>query len=243
MPIVLLLMITGLGIFWVHRSLEAARIVELKGVRLSGLTQLTAKDVINLAGVKKGMDLFDLKLESISTPLLTHPRIRSVQVKKMYPNHLSIQIVERESVLQIYIPDQKLYYLIDEEGVLLPDKSAEPFPDFYIYFDESVRKSVGKVGNVYESSYLGTLLDHRDAIQATGGLGEETISKIRVDSLGFWYFVTEDGIEFRIGDNFENLSKIENMKALLESDVRAKVSYLDLRFQDVIVKTQTKKKN
>jgi len=169
--------------------------------------------------------------------------IRSVQVKKIYPNHLSIQIVEREPVLQIYIPEQKLYYLIDEEGVLLPEKSTQPFPDFYIYFDESVRKSEGKVGNVYESFHLKTLLAHRDAIQATGGLGEETISKIRVDSLGFWYFVSEDGIEFRIGDNFENLSKIENIKTLLKSDVRAKVSYLDLRFKDVIVKTQTKKKS
>jgi len=230
---------TGFGIFWVHQSLEAARIMELKGIRLVGLKQLTASEVIKMAGVKKGIDLFNLKLDQVSEPLLAHPRIRSVSVKKIYPNQLEISLIERKPVFQIFVPQIKSYHLIDEEGVLLPDINTEPFDNFFVYSDEQVKETPEKVGQTYDSKYLETLLAAYKQVQSELDISGETIHEIYVDRLGFWSLITFDQIEFRIGDDFNNLQKMESVMPLLKEEVRDKVSYMDLRFQDVIVKNKS----
>jgi cell division septal protein FtsQ len=240
LPLVVLLVMTGFGIFWVHQSLEAARIMELKGVRLVGLKQLTASEVIKMTGIKKGVDLFNLKLDEVSEPLLAHPRIRSVSVKKIYPNDLEISLIERKPVVQIFVPQTKSYHLIDEEGVLLPDTGSEPFDNYFVYSDEEVKMIPEKVGKMYGSHYLEILLAAQSQIQSELDISGETIHKIYVDRLGFWSFITNDEIEFRIGDDFSNLQKMESVKPLLKEGVRDKVSYMDLRFQDVIVKNKSK---
>jgi len=71
-------------------------------------------------------------------------------------------------------------------------------------------------------------------------LKKERIRKVEVDEIGFWRFITEGGIHFRVGDELENLLKAEGVEVLLKSDVRSNIDYLDLRFQDVIVKVKKK---
>jgi len=190
--------------------------------------------------LKKGIDLFNLKLDQVSEPLLAHPRIRSVSVKKIYPNDLEISLVERKPVVQIFIPQTKSYRLIDEEGVLLPDSGSEPFDNFFVYSDEEVKETPRKVGEIYDSKHLETLLAAHTQIQSELNISGEMIHEIYVDRLGFWSFITNDKIEFRIGDDFSNLQKMESIKPLLKEGVRDKVSYMDLRFQDVIVKNKSK---
>jgi cell division septal protein FtsQ len=238
LPLFLLIGLTGAGILWVHQSLYAARIMELEKVRIKGLETLTATDILKLADIKKGLNLLDLDLKARVKQVSQDPRIRSVAFKKIFPNRLEIRIQERRAFLQIYEPHEKLFYFIDEEGVLLPGPSHKPQADFMIFSDASLESGSRrfKQGEKYASVHFPEIFQNFEMLENDPLLEEEKIREIRVDELGFWTFVTEDKIEFRIGNSFKNLEKLDNFKILLHSEVRGTLDYLDLRFQDVIVK-------
>lgn len=240
LPLILLIGLTTGGIFWVRQSLYAARIMELEKVRINGLETLTVPEVLKMTDIRKGINLLDLDLASRVKKLSGDPRIRSVSFKKVFPNRLEIRIQERRPVLQVYSEKTKLYYPIDEEGVALPGSSAETLPDLMVYQDAALSSASLTQGGRYASEHLKDVMANFETLQGDPLMDEEKINQVRVDDLGFWSFVTEDGIEFRVGNSFENLEKLENFKILLHSEVRQTLDYLDLRFQDVVVKIKTK---
>ena len=233
-------MVTILCFFWVHRSLDAARLMELQGIRILGLEKVTPGEVLKLTELKKGMDLLEIKLDELVEVALTHPRIRKAKFKKIFPNRLEARIEERSPVLQIYSPFKEQYFLIDQDGVLLPDVSSDPHPEFLIYSDTSVRPIPHMVGTDYHSSHIIQISEYMDSLKNSSLFQKEQIQKVYVNEIGFWTFVTREGIEFRVGNDLNNLGKIRNIETLLHSDVRGKLHYLDLRFQDVIVKLKKK---
>jgi len=235
-PIFLLVGLTAGGIFWVHQSLYAARIMELERVRIHGLETLTVPEVLKMTDIRKGINLLDLDLDSCVKKLTQDPRVRRASFKKVFPNRLEIRIQERHPILQVYSEKTKLFYPIDEEGAVLPGAQPELIPELMVFQDVALDTASLKQGGLYGSKHLKEVLDNFESLQDDPLLDEEKIDRIRVDELGFWTFVTEDGIEFRVGNSFENLEKLENFKVLLHSEVRQTLDYLDLRFQDVVVK-------
>jgi len=236
LPFILLLVITGTGIFWVHQSLHAARILELEGIKIIGIEKLNAREVIAMTGFKKGLSLLSLDLTSAVQKIGQHPRVHSVGLRKIYPNQVEIRIQEREAFLQIFSPRSQKYFWIDRHGFLLPEFSEKPTGGYLIYEDLNLRPVPTQPGKRYASFYLESLADFLDHSRESSLFERERIKKVSVDELGFWTFVTEEKIEFRIGEQFENLEKLENFGTVLHSEVRNTLRYLDLRFQDVVVK-------
>jgi cell division protein FtsQ len=239
-PFALLLVLAVGAFLWVHKSLYAARFMELKGVQIIGLEKLTANEIVKHAHLKKGINLLEMDLDRLVKSVLEHPRVRTVKFKKVFPNRLEIYLEERKPVLQIYVPENKLYYLLDQDGVLLPAPSIKPFEGFLIYSDVSARPVPKMEGEYYPSERIGKITDFLKQANNNSILEEEKIRKVEVDEIGFWRFITEGGIHFRVGDELENLRKIEGAELMLNSDVRGNIDYLDLRFKDVIVKVKKK---
>jgi cell division protein FtsQ len=242
-PFLAVLLLTAAGIFWVRHALYAAKILTLEKVRLIGLETLKPEEVLKEANIRRGTNLLELDLDGILKGLKKDPRVRTVALKKIFPNRLEIRIEERRPVLQVYAPRGHLYYLIDEDGYLLPNPSQKPPAEFLVFEDRKVAGFPEHPGARYFSKNLEKLLNYFEGLENDPLITEEHVRRVRVDEIGFWTLVTEDGIEFRIGEDFDNLSKLENFKVLLHSEVRQTLDYLDLRFQDVVVKIKREKKN
>jgi hypothetical protein len=77
----------------VHSSLFLVRVVEVTGTDMSGVDGPLAQSVSDLAAVPVGkVNLFDVNLGDIETRVLSNAWIRSVKLKKNFPQTLSIEV-------------------------------------------------------------------------------------------------------------------------------------------------------
>ena len=77
----------------VHSPLFLVKVVEVSGTESAGLDAPLAQAVTDLAAVPVGKaSLFDLDLGQIESRVLTNPWIRSVRVKKSFPQTLAIEV-------------------------------------------------------------------------------------------------------------------------------------------------------
>lgn len=92
-------------------------------VLVQGNARYTAQEIIDVAGVDKGDNLFALRTSAIVQRLQGRlPYIRSVSVRRLLPDTLSITVVEGEAVAAVAQDGQ--WWLIDEDCKLLERASA-----------------------------------------------------------------------------------------------------------------------
>ena len=107
------ILFNSLGNFIVHSSW-----LSLKDVRFEGCQHVTPQELMKLAGVKKGMNIFDLNLEKVAQRLKGNPWVKEVKIKRVFPHRLQISIKERIPVALAY---HKRLLLVDNEGVLFKE--------------------------------------------------------------------------------------------------------------------------
>lgn len=86
-------------------------------VQVEGLRTLEAADVVRLAGLHVGQDLFSVNLAHARQELLLQPRIAGARVERRWPRGLRIRIEERVPVMLVR---HGVPWEVDSAGVLLP---------------------------------------------------------------------------------------------------------------------------
>ncbi|MCX7824193.1 MAG: FtsQ-type POTRA domain-containing protein [Verrucomicrobiae bacterium] len=91
--------------------------------------RLAREQIIQLAGVHEGQNIFTLDLAAIRDALETHPVIRKAEILRQMPNKLRIIVSERVPIAMFYTRPQQgaarreavpsVSYLIDNEGVVM----------------------------------------------------------------------------------------------------------------------------
>ena len=68
-------------------------------------------------------------------------------------------------------------------------------------------------------------------------LRRERITRLAVDRLGNWSIILEDGTKIKVGRDWDfSDSKRAVLKSILTSSDRSAISYIDARFDNVVVK-------
>jgi cell division protein FtsQ len=70
--------------------------LRLDAITISGVRELTAKEVLAAAGINDRTSLLMLDAHALRDRLKTLPLVQDVDVRKLYPNRLMIDIVERK---------------------------------------------------------------------------------------------------------------------------------------------------
>lgn len=92
-------------------------------VVVKGNQRYTAQQIIEVTGVKQGDNLFGLSADRISRRLQNRlPYIRSVSVRRLLPDTLSITVVEGKSVAAVAQGDK--WWLMDGDGKLLEEGTS-----------------------------------------------------------------------------------------------------------------------
>lgn len=95
---------------------------QLKYIVVQGNRHLKEKDIIRLAGINPGINIFQADLRQGRANLLTHPLIKKATLYRRLPATVVIDITEREPIA--VISDRDRFLLVDEEGYCLEIKEG-----------------------------------------------------------------------------------------------------------------------
>ncbi|MCQ4637191.1 FtsQ-type POTRA domain-containing protein [Anaerovorax odorimutans] len=117
---VLLLILICVGLyFFLHSS-----VFNIKTINTSESSHFTAQQIQEMAGLKKGMNLFEFKGGKCEDKLEENPYVQEARVKRKLPGTVSIELTERKE-MAILAKDSQ-FVVIDGEGIVLQVAQQAP---------------------------------------------------------------------------------------------------------------------
>ncbi|MEK6683140.1 MAG: FtsQ-type POTRA domain-containing protein [Nitrospirota bacterium] len=111
------LMLAAWSVNTVMQAMTHSRFFELQEIRTRGLERLDEADVLERLRPASGEALFDLDLVSLQGTLLAEPWIKEVNLRREYPNRLSVQVIERYPVA--VLAGRPVEAIVDETGAVI----------------------------------------------------------------------------------------------------------------------------
>ncbi|MBI2370341.1 MAG: FtsQ-type POTRA domain-containing protein [Deltaproteobacteria bacterium] len=93
-----------------HAGFFRVRVVEVEGAQ-----KVARAELLDLAGVHAGEPLVGVDIAGVARQVQRHPWVAAVQVRRAFPDRLSLRVQERQPVA--IVSAQALYY-VDSEGVV-----------------------------------------------------------------------------------------------------------------------------
>jgi cell division protein FtsQ len=105
-----------------------------RDIRIEGTVTLTREDVLRLAGIGPGTNVFHLDADAVARALVADPWIAAASVERHLPGTVVIRLQEREPIARSTIGSTTV--VLSGDGVVLPGASAGGLPE--------IRASVGE---------------------------------------------------------------------------------------------------
>jgi len=217
---VIILSLLGVAVvaYLVIHSLRAITFFPVSEICVTGNRHLTDEELRSLSGVQVQTSLLALSGTAVSRQLLKSPWIRSVNVRKQFPETLSLVINEAEPFALLDMKGR--LFLVDEKGTLLEELRDNPVPFLPVIAGDPFQQKEG----FSEALSLAKVMNEkgftaeRDQIEIIADRPEELT-------------VIMDGTRVKIGSG-DYEQKLERL-ITLEEEVRNRgipVEYIDLRF-------------
>lgn len=111
----LALVVLGMGLFAGYHFLRTSPRFAIAGVEVLGATHMSREEVIAVAGVAVGSNIFALDTDQVEKRLEQLPWVKQVEVHRQLPRTLEIKITERVAVAAVNTDG---LYLMDAAGTL-----------------------------------------------------------------------------------------------------------------------------
>jgi cell division protein FtsQ len=98
-----------------------------RDVRIEGTVTLTREDVLRLAGIGPGTNVFHLDTDAVARALVTDPWIATASVERHLPGTVVIRVQEREPIARATTGSTTV--VLAGDGVILPGASADGLPE------------------------------------------------------------------------------------------------------------------
>lgn len=216
-------------------------IFNISTVKASNNRNVTQDEILALAGISPGTNIFQLDQELTCRSVKMHPMVKDAQIIRHLPSTIEIRITERKS--WAVIPYEDVFLLIDNEGVCidklnqLPDQgipiiTMDKVPDRVNLGQAVAPEAVKMINKVWAA------LDEDD---------KQNISQFHFRNQDKSILIyTLRGTEIRFG-NLERLdekaayfSEVIQIESKFEKEGKEILDYVDLRFKgQPVVKTRT----
>jgi cell division septal protein FtsQ len=187
-----------------------------------------------LLGISKGNNIFNQDLKELEYIIVRmHPELKAIVVQRLFPDTLRVAYEQRKPVCQV---QSGYFYLVSDDGVILPRPQAKQQPGLIIVsglkvsgenrpqsarFDEALKRAIDIVKDIQESdisSYQNKIVEINIFDIHNPALFLDDNTRIEI---GEYSFKDKAGVLVQILDELES----KNRKA------RA----IDLRFDDIVV--------
>jgi len=234
--IVLLLFTALISVYlFLHSS-----IFRIRSIEVSGNNRVNSEEVLALAGLAAGTNIFAFEESSVIKTLELHPIIKNVEVKRKLNMSVAIQVVERQ--VWAIIPYGELFLCIDDQGVCFDKLNMTPIDNCPLITLQTPPEyvSLGQAVNIQATNMISQVWNAIPAEQ------RPYISEFHyVNDDGTLKIYTVKGTEVRFG-NLERLDEKAKTFAQviqLENDLnkqgRDVLEYVDIRFKgEPVVKTR-----
>jgi cell division septal protein FtsQ len=200
-------------------------------VELTGLSRVEAAEIEPLVADLAGQNLFLAPVEVVESRLEAHPRIARVSSRRVLPNRLTCDVVEREPVALLFTDR---FFEIDGEGMVMPGDEFTPMLDLPTITGVSPRSV--RAGRLCEDPRVRGALEALVVCRTLGGKFADEISEVRATAAGLSIRSLTDDCELLVGDTeFEKrLRKFFLLREAL-SDRSHATGLIDLRFENQVV--------
>jgi cell division septal protein FtsQ len=215
---VIMVAVVGLGVKL------AARTFTVQNIIVSGNYHLEDHQIIKNSEIREDDSLIELSLQEVKTRFMDNAWIRDVSLRKEFPDTVSILIKEASPKVLLSLKGE--IFLADERGEVLEKIDGEGTPFLPV---------INNIDPVKSADALSEALKLVEVISDKGIIeGKESI-EIGLESYGLAMKI--DGEVVKVG--YENYSEKFDKWKVLEPEIRKRegdIKYVDLRFDDVIVK-------
>lgn len=235
--IALLLLLVLICIYlFLHSS-----IFTISTIRTSSNQNVTREEILALAGISPGTNIFQLDQELTCRSVKMHPMVKDAQIIRHLPSTIEIKITERKS--WAVIPYEDVFLLIDNEGVCLDKLTLLPQTNIPIITMEKLPERVN-LGQAVAPEAVKMISKVWASLDADD---KHNISQFHYRNQDKSLLIyTLRGTEIRFG----NLERLEEKTAYFgeaikieskfEKEGKEVLDYVDLRFKGYpVVKTRT----
>ena len=235
-PVFLIVFLSSAVYVGVREALYADPNLSIQEITIAPADTLTTSQKGKLETLLMGKNILEINIFDISRDLERDPWIENAKVIKKFPTSVSVEIVRRLPFAYIRFSKKGSYSLISEDGVIL-----ETVKDHNVVGLKIDALSLGgkrpAVGRKMEIKGFYEAVQFIAAFQNHSFSKVETISKIELDHLGNVTIRLGAGPDVRLGKRpIQSLESFDKLLPLLENSRRKKIDYVDLQFDNVIVK-------
>lgn len=107
-----------------ERHLRSSKSFATRVVELSGEERLTRAELLHVAGLAEGQNVFEQSPEEAQERLIAHPWIATAHVTRRLPDTYLVDVVEHRPVAVLVL--ERLYLVGDDGGVFKPLEPGDP---------------------------------------------------------------------------------------------------------------------
>lgn len=217
LPVVLLVAL----IYMVSTAVKSA--FHVRSVVITGNEHLTDEELKSMAGLSSNENLFRVSSRKISSKMTESPWIRSVAVRKEFPDRLLIHIREAEPFALLDMKGK--LFIVDDRGAMLEELGEIAVPFLPVISSNPYREKEAFLEAITLAKAIKNtgLLSRKDHIEIISHKSQEMSVNI-------------DGIVVKVGAG-EYAEKLARL-AEIEQEIKNRnisVDYIDLRFANRVL--------
>ncbi len=205
--------------FFLHSS-----VFSVKEIRVSGTKQLSPQEVVALADLKKGVNIFKTNLIKAKERIAVHPLVKQVEISREFPATIVIEITERKPIG--LIPDRGWFVVVSEDGAYLA--RVNNLSSINLPIITGVKTGSSGPGQKIADERLKTALDY---LKATPLNIRAAVSEINVSDLNNIRMFTIDKAEVRFGDSARINEKIQLYQEVISQNYQSRIQYIDISYK------------
>ncbi len=186
----------------------------VREVEIEGNRKIPKETLLSLLALEGMPNLFTLRLRDVAKRLESHPWVDQVKVRKVFPDKIEVQIVERRPIAILQL--EQLYY-IDDKGVIFSpvgDKDEYNFPFLTGLNRKALQRNPGDANRLIMKALELLKIVEREKASPLAEISEVHME----EAFGVHYFTQAEGLEVRLGweDFREKLKRL----SLIWSDLQ-----------------------
>ena len=235
-PFVALGLILGLLFFGVRRVLYADSSLTVQKIMVDPIDGLSSTERQSLESRLLGKNILKIDVHRVAKELEKDPEIQIARVTRHLPSLLQIEVEKRKPIAFIQLSPRGSFGLISEDGMIL-DVVRDHNTSLVLVEAYGLDKKEPHMGLKVKQKGFQEAMKFLKAFWEHPLAHQETVTKMSLDHLGNVSVILGSGPEIRLGRQpFETLGSIEKIIPLLEGENRKGIEYVDLQFDNVIVK-------
>lgn len=233
-----ILVFAGIGVslfLGVRQALYADSGLSIQRIAVSPAQSISVFQREKLESQYLGKNILKADLNEIELFLERDPSIQSASVARKMPGQIGIEVIKRNPIAFIKFGGQVKYGVISQDGMILDTVDEKGAAGLIVEVPSG--NTMPSIGQFFKSRGYLEAVRFLELYHLQPMSQQEPVTKVILDHLGNVNVFLKGGPEVRLGRRpAQRLDAFKKIGPLLESDMRKKIDYLDLQYDDVVVK-------